>query len=236
MLRYDLILMDADNTLYDFDASEACAIREVLPRIGISAPDAPQVYSRINAACWLDYNRGKIAQGALRVRRFRELLDHYGVEGDAQACNLLYSEALSRQCIPLPGALEAVRAISARLPIAVLTNGLSDVQHRRFDRSPLRPYIRDMLVSSELGHPKPEPHMYQEALRRFGVSDPRRALMIGDSLSSDILGANRAGVDACWFNPGRLKRTEEVRIDCEIHATAEMPAVALREADEPGVV
>ena len=164
MLKYDLILMDADNTLYDFDASEARAIREVLPEIGILAPDAPEVYSRLNLACWLDYNRGLITQEALRVRRFRELLDYYQVEGDPQKCTDLYSEALSRQCRPLPGALEAVREISARLPIVVLTNGISDIQHRRFDASPLRPYLRGMLVSSETGHPKPEPHMYLQAL------------------------------------------------------------------------
>ena len=227
MLKYDLILMDADNTLYDFDASEERAIREVLPEIGILAPDAPEVYSRLNLACWLDYNRGLITQEALRVRRFRELLDYYQVEGDPQKCTDLYSEALSRQCIPLPGALEAVREISARLPIVVLTNGISDIQHRRFDASPLRPYLRGMLVSSETGHPKPEPHMYLQALEQFGVP-ASRALMIGDSLTSDILGANRAGIDACWFNPKRAGRTEDVRIEYEIHAVSDMPAVALR--------
>ena len=228
MLKYDLILMDADNTLYDFDASEARAIREVLPEIGISAPDAPEVYSRLNLACWLDYNRGLITQSALRLRRFRELLAYYQVEGDPQRCTDLYSEALSRQCIPLPGALEAVRTISAQAPIVVLTNGLSDIQHRRFDRSELRPYLSGMLISSETGHPKPEPHMYLQALKQFHVP-ASRALMIGDSLTSDILGANRAGVDACWFNPRHAARTEEVHIEYEIHAVSEMPAVALQQ-------
>lgn len=225
-MKYDLILMDADNTLYDFDASEACAIAEVLPRIGITAPDAAQVYSRLNAACWQDYNRGLITQSALRVRRFRELLEYYHMPGDPQQCTDWYSEALSRQCIPLPGALEAVRAISARLPIVVLTNGLSDIQHRRFDRSPLSPYLSGLLISGEEGHPKPEPHMYEKALRQFGVP-AERALMIGDSLSSDILGANRAGIDACWFNPRGKARTEDVHVEYEIRRVDEMPAIAL---------
>lgn len=227
MLKYDLILMDADNTLYDFDASEARAIREVLPQMGISAPDAPQVYSRLNAACWLDYNRGLITQSALRVRRFRELLEYYGIKGDPQVCTDLYSEALSRQCIPFPGALEAVQAISARLPIVVLTNGLSDIQHRRFDHSPLSPYLSGLLISGEEGHPKPEPHMYEKALAQFHAT-PARALMIGDSLTSDILGANRVGIDACWFNPRGKARGEGVHVEYEIRRVDEMPAVALQ--------
>ena len=122
MLKYDLILMDADNTLYDFDASEARAIREVLPEIGILAPDAPEVYSRLNLACWLDYNRGLITQEALRVRRFRDFLRHYGLDADPREVGEAYTEALSHQSLLLPGALEAVQAVAAHLPVAVVTN------------------------------------------------------------------------------------------------------------------
>ena len=231
MMRYDLILMDADNTLYDFDASEHNAICETLSRAGIDSPDAPQVYSAINKDCWKAFERGEMDQPTIRIRRFELLFKHYHIHGDVHDIAQFYTEALARQCIPYPGIQPVLRHITARLPVVVLTNGISAVQHRRFDASPLSPMLSGMLISEEVGSPKPDPLMFRAALKQFGIEDPNRALMIGDSLTSDILGANRAGVDACWFNPAYLPLVGDVHVDYEIHSVEEMPGIALAETD-----
>ena len=227
-MRFKAIFMDNDGTLMDFKAAEAHALRSVLNRLNISSPDAEAVYSRINDQCWKDFEKGIITQEELRLRRFRELMEHFQCQSDEKAAAYAaeaYVEALSHQSILLPGALEVVRTIAARLPIVILTNGISSVQHGRIDRSPLAPYISGLLISTEIGAPKPAPDMYYKALEMTGIK-PYEALMIGDSLSSDIQGSINAGIPACWYNPGHKIRPDGMEIDFVIDRIEQMAEVA----------
>lgn len=227
-MRYDVLLMDADMTIYDFHTAEREALVCVLEHLQITDPQAPQVYSRINAACWADLEKGLITQDELRVRRFRELAEHYGIEADLEKTPQLYIEALSRQSQLLPGAAEAVRALARLVPIAIVTNGIPFVQHGRFDRCELRPYIQELVISGEEGFFKPDPRLIEAALRRMHCSK-ERALMVGDSLGSDILGAQRAGVDACWYNPQGLPCTLESAPEYTITDLMQLTEIILKE-------
>ena len=231
-MRYDAILIDADDTLLDFHTAEQNAIGEVISFLGITDPEAAQIYRRLNQACWADFEAGKVTQDELRVRRFRDFLGHYGMTNDPRAVGERYTEALARQGMLLEGALEAVRDIAARLPVAVVTNGISRVQHGRIDASPLRPYISALIISGEMGFQKPDPRMIFAALEALGGTTPERALMVGDSLNSDMLAANRAGVDACWYNPQQLAVPQGFSIRWQIRHLRQLPAVALQEAPD----
>jgi len=227
-MRYDVLLMDADMTIYDFHAAEREALRTVLDHLQITDPDAPAVYSRINARCWADLEKGLITQDELRVRRFRELLEFYHVEADIDEVPQLYVEALSHQAPLLPGVLEAVKELSALAPIAIVTNGIPYVQHGRFDRSELRPYIKKLVISGEEGFFKPDPRLIEVALQRMGCKK-ERALMVGDSLGSDILGAQRAGVDSCWYNPAGKECSLEKQPEYIISDLNEIKSILLKE-------
>lgn len=207
-MRYDVLLMDADMTIYDFHAAEKEALKCVLAHLKITDPQAPEVYSRINAQCWADLEKGLITQDELRVRRFRELLEYYKIEEDMGDVPQMYVEALSKQSQLLPGALEAVKELAEMIPIAIVTNGIPYVQHGRFDKSEVRAYVKELVISGEEGVFKPDPRLFEIALEKMGA-EKERALVVGDSLGSDILGAQRAGIDACWLNPAGKKCTLE---------------------------
>lgn len=226
-MRFRAILMDNDGTLMDFKAGEHHAIRQVLDRIGVTDPQGAEVYSRINEQCWKDFEQGSITQPQLRIRRFKELIDFYKLNIAPEQAAEWYEEALSKQAILLPGALEVVRAISEKLPVIILTNGISHIQHGRIDSSPLAPYLSGLLISEEIGAPKPAPDMYLKALEMLGGLKPSEVLMIGDSLTSDIQGAINAGVPACWYNPGHKPRPENMQIDFEIDRMEQMIEAAL---------
>jgi len=223
-MRYDVLLMDADMTIYDFHAAEKEALQTVLDHLRITDPQAPEIYSRINAQCWADLEKGLITQEELRVRRFRELLEYYEIEADLEDVPQLYVEALSHQAPLLPGAKKAVQELAAILPTAIVTNGIPYVQHGRFDRSELRPYIQELVISGEEGFFKPDPRLIEVALRRMNCSK-ERALMVGDSLGSDILGAQRAGVDSCWYNPAAKPCTLEKEPDYTIKDLQEIKKI-----------
>lgn len=230
--RYDLLLCDADDTLFDFGKAEENAFAEACARMGMEATDALlAVYSDINAALWRLLEQGGITQKELRVRRFEQFLAAVGrADLDAQVMATAFTDALGRQSVPLAGAVEAVARWSRVLPVIIVTNGIAKVQHGRMDGSEVRHYIRGMVISEEVGAAKPDPKMIEEGMALAHVTDHSRVLVLGDSLSSDIAAAANAGVDACWFNPKGKENDKGLPVRYEIRSLDEVDAILKAEA------
>lgn len=219
-MKYDLLLADADGTLFDFLAGERNALEAVLERFQLpGGPETVALYSGINESHWKRFERGETTQARLRVERFRDFLEALGRPGDAAVLSEAYADLLGQQRILLPGALELCRAVSAAMPIFLITNGLSKIQRARLQGCAIAPYLAGFLISEETGHPKPEPHMLLEAMELSGIRDPRRAVMLGDSVSADIGAANAAGVDSILF----LREGEEPRGHGATYTASSLP-------------
>ena len=198
-----VLLADADGTLFDFHRGEAVAIAETFRRFGI--PDTPSnlaVYSRVNHAQWLRLERGETTQARLRVDRFTDFLRETGLEGDAQALCDCYVQLLGRQRYLLPGAEAFCREVSGRMPIYLITNGISQIQRSRFGDCAITPYLSGMVISEEVGQAKPHPAMLYRALEMAGCA-PEEAIVMGDSVTADIAAANAAGVESILFTEGK---------------------------------
>lgn len=209
-MRYDLLLADADGTLFDFHRGEREALGQTLGAFGATADDeTAALYRRVNLSHWKRLERGETTQERLRVERFEDFLRECRAQGlpapdaDAKTLSACFVEALSRQRVPMRGAEAFLKRVSAAMPVYLITNGIARVQRGRFEQSELRAYLRDILISEELGHSKPDPYMLLEAARRAGVADPRRAVMLGDSVSADIGAAINAGMDSVLFTDGQ---------------------------------
>lgn len=201
-MNYRVILMDADDTLFDFRKAEDAAIHRLceLHRI----PDADAVaplYSRINLALWKRLEQGEITQSELRVERFTELSRALGLPLDPDLLNQDYSRALSEGAFLRDGALPLCRTLSKSLPLYIVTNGILEIQTNRLSRSELRPYIQEMFVSQEIGFSKPRREYFDEVLHRIGSPPREQVILLGDSLSSDMRGGRAAGIATCWYCP-----------------------------------
>jgi len=184
----------------------------------------------INQALWKLLEQGGITQKELRVRRFVEFLEKIGRKDlDAQEMAVEYAEQLGRQSVPIEGAIEAVKRWSEIVPVIIVTNGISRIQHGRMDGSEVRHYIRGMVISEEVGAAKPDPKMLYMGMEMAGVSDRTRALMLGDSLSSDIAAAANAQVDACWYNPKGMENKKGLPVAYEIRSLDEVDAILMGE-------
>lgn len=209
MPRYDIVFLDADNTLLDFDAAEAQALSHIITRLGYPE-EAKARYIEINKALWAAMDRGEITQAALVVERFARLMQEFGGAEDPAALNRDYLDQLGRCSLLLPGALalcQTLRQGGCRLALA--TNGVSRVQRARMADSPLRPLLEEMLISEDLGAHKPDVAFFQQAFSALRVDDLSRVVMVGDSLSSDIQGGNNAGIDTIWYNPNGLPTPQQ---------------------------
>ena len=203
MPRYPIVLLDADNTLFDFDAAEHLALEQVLRSRGY-IPDASTMdtYLRINVALWEAFARGEVAQDFLLVERFRRFEAAMGGSHDPEAFNADYLNLLAANGQLLPGAQELCHTLrAAGCTLALVTNGATVAQRGRVEHSPIRPYLAQVFISQELGVSKPDPAFFDLVCRNLPVLDRTQAVIMGDSLSSDILGGNRSGIDTIWYNP-----------------------------------
>lgn len=202
MATYDVIFLDADDTLFDFRRAEPWAIESAFSEAGLGFDGSiARAYAEINAELWRRLERGEIDHDRLRVERFRLLFAKQGIDQDPAAFAELYLSELSRASFLLEGAEELCGRLSRTRRLALVTNGIAKVQRSRFERSPIKKYVECLVVSQEVGANKPDPRVFQRAFDLMGLQDKSRILVVGDSLGSDIQGGIAFGVDTCWFNP-----------------------------------
>jgi 2-haloacid dehalogenase len=221
--RYRWLLFDADGTLFDYDRAERAALEQALARIGVDFDHAYlTAYRRINQALWQGVEKGELTPGVVKVRRFEQLLATIQVAYSADALSASYLECLA-YCSELVEDAEAVLgALHSKYHIAIVTNGLKEVQRGRLARSVIRHHVSDIIISEEIGAAKPAKAFFDTAFARLGHPSKREVLMIGDGWASDIQGAVQYGIDACWFNPGRKPRPASYEITREIASLREL--------------
>ena len=201
-MQYEFLLLDLDNTLFDFSGAEKEALQRVLTEEGL--PFYPQMierYAAINDSCWKAFEEGRVEKSRLTVWRFELFLDFYGIKADAARINRLYMESLSRSPLLLAGAEEFLEKLQKKYKLYAVTNGTAFVQRRRIADSGISRYFEEIFISEELGVQKPHLLFFEMVAERIGGFSKEKALVIGDSLSSDVKGAENYGLDAMWFNP-----------------------------------
>jgi YjjG family noncanonical pyrimidine nucleotidase len=222
--RYQWLFFDADGTLFDFEKSQAAALAQVFRHHGISYdPTHLATFRGINAELWRALEQGRVTPDALKVRRFELLLATVGAKHAPEPFSEIYLQYLGACPELICGADGLLRTLRSKYRIAILTNGLKKVQRRRLERSAIRDYISEIIVSEEIGHAKPAREYFDVAFARAGNPAKHEVLMIGDSWNSDIQGAAQYGIDTCWYNPGRQPRPGSPAITHEIATLEELP-------------
>jgi 2-haloacid dehalogenase len=201
-VRYPWLLFDADDTLFDFRRAETDALRDTFADAGITCEPAwHEVYRLVNARAWRELERGYLTSARMRVVRFEQLFAEIACDLEPVAFGERYLQHLARQATLVDGALQLLEAVRDTHDIAIITNGLAEVQRPRLARSAIGPWIAHLFISEELGAAKPDPAYFEAVFERIGRPALGDMLVVGDSPTSDIAGGAAAGLDTCWFNP-----------------------------------
>ncbi len=202
-MKYKVILFDADGTLFDFDRAEKFALSESFRHFGASynEPLHLKIYNDINTQVWSELEEHKISADELKTERFRRYFNEVDLTLDAQAFSDFYLNALSQGSFLLNGAEDLVVQLAKHYKLVLLTNGLTSVQHPRFRVSPVYKYFSAIVVSEDIGVAKPQPGIFEYALKQIDHTEKISTLIVGDNLKSDIQGGINFGIDTCWFNP-----------------------------------
>lgn len=216
-MKYDNLIFDLDNTLFDFDAGEHQALTELFRRHQWSLPDdRRQRYLQYNKGLWRMTERGELTKDQLFQNCFKDFIwaefsIKIGPEVDQEYLNLL-----AHQAQLLPGAMETLRlAKELGFEMNVITNGAKLTQAQRLELSGIKPYFNTIIISSEVGIEKPDPQIFatlfeQQHLQKQG------SLMIGDGVASDLTGAQQFGIDSLWYNIHQETLPKELSVKYQV--------------------
>jgi YjjG family noncanonical pyrimidine nucleotidase len=203
---YNLILLDADGTLFDYDKAEESALTKALKYIGFedNLNDIRKSYRIINASLWKELELGTISKDKLKFERFNRLFKEFSIVFNANEFSSYYLDRLGEGIYLLDGAEEMCKELSKNHRLVILTNGIKEVQLSRLKDSSIKKYINDIVISDEVGVSKPDPYIFEHTLNVLNHPNKSDVLMVGDSLTSDIKGGLNFGIDTCWYNPDNL--------------------------------
>ena len=222
----EFLFLDLDDTILDFHKAERIALSKTIRDFGIEPTE--EVLSRyhvINKWHWEQLELGNMTRDEVQVGRFATLLAERGVKVDAVAVTRAYEKNLSIGHYFLPGAEEAVDALSKKYRLFLASNGTASVQKGRMTSANLYRFFEKVFVSQEIGHNKPSLAYFEGCFAQIPDFDPAKAMIVGDSLSSDIQGGINAGIKTCWVNPAHAAPKSSITPDYEIEALHQLPAL-----------
>jgi 2-haloacid dehalogenase len=201
-MQYATLLFDLDHTLFDSDVAEAAAFDDTLRSVGASDPsDYFDTFAAINVDLWAKVEQGTLSPNEVRHLRFRQLIDATDLEADAVEMGDRYVRGLGNNGDLYPGTREVIDSLAGSVTLALITNGIGEVQRTRIERLAIDHYFASVVISGEVGKAKPGTEIFDIVFEQLGGPDKETTLIIGDNLGSDIQGGINYGIDTCWYNP-----------------------------------
>ena len=216
MKKYKAVFLDWDDTIGDFHGAADLALAQMyekyqLDRYFASLDEFVGLYKPHNLELWAKYGEDKVTKEYLSLDRFLFPLMHGSLYPNGETAQVVrlamtmsddFLALTTARFSLLEGAEELVRYLAKKYPLTVVTNGFVEVQYEKFDKSGLRDCFAHIVLSEEVGCQKPNPRIFEEALRMNGLQ-AEDVVMIGDSWNSDIQGAINAGIDQIWIRKSK---------------------------------
>ncbi len=218
----EFLLLDLDDTILDFHKAERIALSKTIRSFGIEPTEAIlNRYHEINKWHWEQLEKGKLTRPQVLEGRFVQLFRELGQEVSAADCMKSYEHNLSIGHYFLPGAEEAVKRLHEKYRLFLVSNGTAVVQQGRLTSANLYPWFEKVFISQEIGFNKPDKAFFDRCFAQIPGFDPSKALMVGDSLTSDIQGGINAGLRTVWINPAH-KPADKIHPDYEIEGLSQL--------------
>ncbi len=213
---YKAIFLDIDDTVFNFKRCSKGALEKTFSEMELEYDESIyKAFNEIDEGLWVKQKRNELSVDEVLNVRFVQLKEKLGLDYDSDLFKMNFGYSLGEQCIMEPGIEEVLERLSADYRIYAASNGVLVMQENRLQLAGLRKYFTDLFVSDDIGYAKPDINYFKECLNRAGLAISE-VLMVGDSLASDIAGANIAGIESCWYNPYSLENKSEVEADMEI--------------------
>lgn len=221
-MKYDFILFDADDTLFDFQKTAEKNFAETCKKLGVPYKEGYyQIYRDINQGYWDLFSLGKVDKNTLKKMRFVDFGKAIGFDVNADEFMPVYENGLANISILYPDSVPTLeKVIEMGAKCYLITNGLANVQRGRLKLSGVGKYFEGIFISDEMGCSKPSKTYYDLVVSQIDGFNPKRALIVGDSLVSDMPLGIENGIDTCYLNHSgeepNLKVTYQIKKVSEV--------------------
>lgn len=220
---FEILFIDLDDTILDFQKAEAAALNKTLRSFALEpTPSVCRRYHEINKAYWEALERKEVTREQVLVGRFQTLFAEMNAACDPAAVAECYKTNLGTGHYFLPGAEAAIKALSRKYRLFLASNGTTSVQKGRIASAGIAKYFEDIFISQEIGINKPDKAYFDRCFAKIPGFDRSKTMIVGDSLTSDMLGGQNAGITACWVNPSHKQGRGDIRVDYEIEALSQL--------------
>jgi len=221
-------IFDLDDTLLDFTRGETEGVTAIFNQYGVTdVAAAMTTYLTINHDIWHRIEQGA-ARGPLLDTRFARTFATLGMQVDGVALEAEYKGMLNHNYYTLPGATAFLTGLAqAGVTLIAGTNGTKSVQESRLAGSRITRFFDDVFISEDVGYDKPDSRFFAPIFTAYPTLTSANALMIGDSLRSDIQGATNAGLANVWFNPHHTPNSAALQPTYEVDSYAALTKLVL---------
>ena len=222
----EFLFIDLDDTILDFHKAEKIALGKTFRFFGLEPNDDVMArYKQINLEHWQKLETKELTRDQVVVGRFRQLFEEYGISVEPAQVASRYEDDLSIGHYFLPGAEEALQLLSQKYKLYLASNGTAKVQAGRLKSANISHYFEEIFVSQEIGANKPDIVYFEGCAKRIPGYDPQKAMIVGDSLTSDIQGGINAGIKTVWVNPLHKSHPAHITPDYQIQSLSQLPAL-----------
>lgn len=223
------VLLDMDDTILDFHKAERIALEKTLVMLGLEPSETVlSRYSEINAEQWRLLELGKLTREQVKERRYRLLFEEFCIDEDPVKAARTYEHNLSIGHYFIDGAEEMLETLSREYELYLVSNGSTDIQMPRIASGNIARYFRGIFISEAIGHNKPSKAYFDAVFAVIPDFEKEKAVIVGDSLSSDIKGGKVAEITTIWFNPSGKLIEKEPFPDYVISKLSELPMLLAR--------
>ena len=230
-MKYKAIFIDIDDTLLDYipccrEAFDAAMKGLPNPGDGLRDEDELfQIFFSISGRLFSEAKRGLYTVAEVMELYPKEFIATIGYpEAAVDPFKHSFRAAWGETHTLVPGAKECLEALHNKgYRLFAASNSFGHLQRSRLQHAGILHYFEDTYISMDIGYDKPDVRFYEHALRRCGLQ-PNEVMMVGDSMTTDIIGAQAAGLDTIYFNRRKEPITNNLSPLAVISSLAELEA------------
>lgn len=224
MNRYNHLLFDFDDTLIDYNKSEKFALEKTCQMYNIEYSESlREKYFIINKNLWKNLEKGLIKKNDIPTERFKELFKQNFLDVDYKSFANKYIEAFRETAFLVDHAKEILEYLYPLVKISIITNGMKGFADHRSKLAGIHHFFQDFYVSEDIGYSKPSKKYFDYVLDNGNIN-ANTALIIGDSLTSDMQGGINSNIDTCYFNYRNIPK-DNILVTYEIHNLLEIKKI-----------
>lgn len=226
MLDRPCVFLDVDDTVLDWVKTEESALKKAFKDYGIEiGEDIIKRYAEVNLSWWERLERGEVTRDEVMVGRFNDILDEFGLNIAGEEIQDIYENHLCEGHFYMTGAENLLEKIYGKYRLFLSSNGSYKVQKARLDSSGCLHYFENHFISEEIGAEKPNPEFLRRAVKTIVNFNPDKSVIVGDSLTSDVLEGKNFGIKTVWFNCRNRKGRDDIVPDYEISDLSLLPGL-----------